>query len=323
MESVAMDEVDRGLLHAFQLDGRAPFSKIAEVLGVSERTIARRYQRLRTSGVLRVVGTVDGARLGYHSWTIRLKCTPDAAGSVAAALARRADTFWVHLLSGGTEISCTTQTPTPEERDALLLQKLPRTHRVVSVTAHSMLHVFAKPIGWAALNSLSPEQAERLRPPTPAPADDEPPILTESDEALLDVLSRDGRATYAELSAVTRWSESTVKRRMDQLRHSGVLSYMIDIPPEVLGYRAEARLWMSVAPSDLVSVANTLAQHPEVSFAAVTTGSTNLMAAVICRDTRDLYRYLTERIPVLDAIRHLETAPVIRTVKRAGAVLPI
>jgi DNA-binding Lrp family transcriptional regulator len=45
------------------------------------------------------------------------------------------------------------------------------------------------------------------------------------------------------------------------------------------------------------------------------------MAAVACRDEQALYRYLTERIGALDGVAQLETAPVIRTVKRAGAVL--
>src|SRR3954447_5816865 len=39
------DELDRRLVHALQIDGRAPFSAIADVLGVSDRTVARRYAR--------------------------------------------------------------------------------------------------------------------------------------------------------------------------------------------------------------------------------------------------------------------------------------
>ncbi|GAA3414017.1 hypothetical protein GCM10018952_32980 [Streptosporangium vulgare] len=54
---------------------------------------------------------------------------------------------------------------------------------------------------------------------------------------------------------------------------------------------------------------------------AATTGPTNLMAGVTCRDTRDLYRYLTERVAPLQGVRELETAPVIRTVKRVGTLL--
>jgi DNA-binding Lrp family transcriptional regulator len=54
---------------------------------------------------------------------------------------------------------------------------------------------------------------------------------------------------------------------------------------------------------------------------AATTGPTNLMAGVTCRDTQDLYRYLAERVAPLDGVRELETAPVIRTVKQVGTAL--
>src|SRR5689334_20060602 len=120
-----MDAVDRGLIHALHIDGRAAFRDVADVLGVSENTVARRYKRMRGQGLLRVVGMVNGARLGYVPWTIRLRCTPDAAGQVAKALAARDDTSFVYLLSGGTEVSCNVQARSSEEQDTLLLHKLP------------------------------------------------------------------------------------------------------------------------------------------------------------------------------------------------------
>ncbi|MFI1766777.1 Lrp/AsnC ligand binding domain-containing protein [Streptomyces sp. NPDC020800] len=80
---------------------------------------------------------------------------------------------------------------------------------------------------------------------------------------------------------------------------------------------------MSVRPSQLADAATRMAEHPEVSFASMTTGPSSLVAAVNCRDAEDLCRCLTERVAVLDTIDSIETAPVIRTLKRAGAlVLP-
>ena len=53
-----------------------------------------------------------------------------------------------------------------------------------------------------------------------------------------------------------------------------------------------------------------------------TTGTSNLIASVLCRDDDALYRYLTERIASLDGVTALEVAPIIRTVKRAATVVP-
>lgn len=322
METVTMDPIDRGLIHALQIDARAPLRTIAGVLDVSENTIARRYRRLREAEIVRVIGVLDGRRLGYTSWTMRLQCTPDAAGAVAGALAQRPDTAWVYLMSGGTEVACNVQMRSADERDALLLEKLPKTGRVIAVSAHALLHATALPRTWQGLHALSAEQVAALAPP-PIEPDATPGDLGSADQALLDALARDGRLGYAELASITGWSDSTVKRRVEALRRSGMLSFLLDVPPEAFGFGASARLWMAVPPSSLTSVAEALARHPEISFCAVTTGPTNLLANVNCRDTSDLYRYLTERIGALEEIRSVETAPIIRTVKRAGAVLRV
>jgi DNA-binding Lrp family transcriptional regulator len=316
-----MDELERSVVHALQIDGRAPFSRIADVVGVSENTVARRYRRLRSAGVLRVVGSLAGPRLGYDSWTIRLRCAPDAAVEIATALARRPDTYWVQLLSGGTEISCNTQARTAAERDALLLEKLPRTNRVTSITAHAILEGFATPMSWSGLNQLTADQVATLTP-EPAMPGDRVPVLDEADELLFAALGRDGRTTYPDLAKATGWSISTVKRRIDDFRRDGLLHFLVDVSAAALGFHAEARLWMSVQPAKIRTVGEALGRHPEVSFAALTTGPTNLMATIACRDSRDLSSYLSDRISALDDIRQLESAPVIRTVKGAGSILP-
>lgn len=307
MESV--DDVDRGLIHALHLDGRAPFAVIATVLGVSENTVARRYKRLLGAGALRVVGSANGFLLGRTSWTIRIRCTPDVAGPIAAALARRDDTYWVHILSGGTEISGNLQSADTAARDALLMNKLPRSTRVLDVSAHALLG--GSTTEWAGLHHLTAAQVASL---TPEPPTNEPVTLDDEDHALLTALARDGRTPYTELGP----SESAARRRLLRLRRAGVLVFDLDVLPEVLGYHAEARLWLTVRPSGLAATAATLAAHPETSFTAVTTGRTNLVATVICRDSADLYRYLTERVGVLDDVHTVETAPLMRTVKRAG-----
>ncbi|GGS81339.1 Lrp/AsnC family transcriptional regulator [Nonomuraea spiralis] len=324
MENVTLDEVDRGLLHALQVDGRASFSRIGEVLGVSDQRVARRYRRLRSSGMVRVVGVVDRQRLGHQSWAIRLRCTPDAGASIAEALGRRPDTFWVHLLSGGTEISCGAIQRLDQEREPLLLTKLARTNRVLAVSAHRTLHMFVGGrIGWAGLAALSAEQvAHLLAGRVHGPRDTaEAVTLGPGDDALLAELSRDGRTGYADLAAVTGWSESTVRRRVEQLCAAGALFFDMDVLPMLLDYQVEAQLWMSVPPADLDATGRALADHPEVAFAGATTGPTNLAASVVCRDDAAFYRYLTDSLGALPAIRHIETAPIIRTIKRAGAGL--
>lgn len=316
---IELDGVDRGLVHALIVDGRAPFARIGEVLGVSDRTVARRYARLRQAGLVRLVGAIDPVSLGGASWVIRVRCQPGTASEVALALARRDDTQWVHLVSGGTEITASLHSWSPGEQDELLLERLQRTTPVLSVTAHNVLHVFGgSGGGFRSLHVLSDDQVAVLR--AGVPHGGTPVSLTDTDRPLLRALSHDGRASYPVLAKETGWSESTVARRIEALRAVGTLFFDADIDEKALGFRAEARLWASVSPSHLPETGAAIAAHPEVAFCAATTGTTNILAAVVCRDGPDFYRYLTERIGGLPLVREVETAPLIRTVKRAGAL---
>jgi DNA-binding Lrp family transcriptional regulator len=63
-----------------------------------------------------------------------------------------------------------------------------------------------------------------------------------------------------------------------------------------------------------------MATHPEIPFAAATTGPANLVASAVLRDTRALYEYLTGDLASLPGVSSVQTAPIIRTLKRTGSV---
>ena len=99
MASMIIDKLDRRIIHALYVDPRAPFSRLSQVLGSSEQTIARRYRRLFDARVLRVVGQLDSQRLGRSDWAVRIRCAPGSAPAVATRLAERPDTAWVQLMT--------------------------------------------------------------------------------------------------------------------------------------------------------------------------------------------------------------------------------
>jgi DNA-binding Lrp family transcriptional regulator len=317
VETVTVDELDRQLVQCLGVDGRASFSQIAEILGVSDQTVARRYRRLRSSGLLRVVGLKARHKAGMLGWFLRMRCVPGAGPAIADALARRPDTAWVQLLSGNTEVLCTLRGDAREDRDSLLA-KLPRSGRIVAVTAHSLLHMYVG--GPDALGFLEVLPAERVEP-LRQPLSDGHVELSELDAALFKALGTDGRAPYADLATATGYSESTVRRRVEQLRDAGVLYFDLELDMAALGFRSSTWLWMSVAPSQLAATGAALAGFPEVAYAAATTGPANLAVCAVCRDEPAFYQFLTEKIGSLPGVERVETAPIIRTIKQASTVM--
>lgn len=320
-ETITLDRLDRQLFHALSVDGRTPFRRIAAVLGSSEQTIARRYRRLREAGVLRVVVLPDPRRFA-HNWWLRIQMRPAATLPFAEALARRPDVSWVTLTSGGTEIICAVRARTSEQRDALLLERLPRSSHVLGLSASAVLHVFADgpesewrgladPLTAAQTAQLDRDRGARRQPV-------EGPDPTPEDEPLLALLARDGRASHAALAAATGWSEVRVGRRVNELLDGGALIVDIELARQPLGFATSAMLSLTVDPGALDHVGRTLSRHPEVPFAGAVTGRANLLVSVICRDNADLYRYLTERLGAIEGIRDVEVSLELRRLKQAG-----
>jgi DNA-binding Lrp family transcriptional regulator len=315
VETLTVDDLDSQLAQCLGVDGRASFAAIAEILGVSDQTVARRYRRLRSAGALRVVG-LPYPKAGQASWFLRMRCVPGSGEAIATALARRADTAWVQLLSGDTEVLCSLRGDQREGTDSLLA-RLPRSSRIVAVTAYSRLHMFTGgPDGLKFLDALPVSKVAPLLRPTPGGHVE----LGELDDALFGALAMDGRAPYADLAAATGWSETSVRRRVDQLRDAGALYIDLELDMPTFGFRSTMWLWLSVAPSHLAAVGADLAKFPEVAYATATTGPANLAAVAVCRSQEELYEFLTDKVGALPGVERVETAPVIRTVKQASPV---
>jgi DNA-binding Lrp family transcriptional regulator len=323
MESITVDDLDRQLTQCLGVDGRASFSAIAEVLGVSDQTVARRYRRLRSAGALRVVGLKYPKSAGYANWFLRLRCVPGSGEAIAAALAKRSDTAWVQLLSGDTEVLCSLRGDASDGTESLLT-RLPRSGRIVAVTAYSRLHMFTGgPDALGFMDVLPASRVAPLRVPVrtrPLPTDPDE-VTSDLDAALFAALALDGRTPYADLAATTAYSETTVRRRMDQLRDLGLLYFDLEMDMPSFGFRSSAWLWLSVPPSHLADVGTALAKFPEIAYVTATTGPANLAACAVCTDEESLYEFLTAKVGALPGVERVETAPIIRTVKQASPVM--
>ncbi|MCX3062926.1 Lrp/AsnC family transcriptional regulator [Streptomyces beihaiensis] len=331
-----LDDLDRALIHALHIDGRAPFTQLATVLSVSPQTVSRRYERLRDQAALRVVGLPDPHLTGHEQWLLRLRADSETALNLAHALVRRQDTSWVYLTGGGTEIVAVLETPLGMAHGhSLLLHELPPSMGLTAVSAHHLLHTYR---GWRtpwrmSANALTARQQRALSGQRLTEHDAVSSVssvssaecdghvqLTPADHALLDALRRDGRTAVADLAVGTGWSPATVTRRLERLRACGAIFFDIEIDPALLGGNVKALLWMAVAPAHLDEAATALAHHDELAFVAHTTGPTNLVAQALCRDTKALYRYLTHGLGAVKAIRAMETAPVLRILKAVGTI---
>ncbi len=317
-----MERIDRQIVHCLRHDGRASFRRIADVLGVSEQTVARRYRALRTRGALRVQALPDARAAGDRTWFVRMRCRPDSTDALADAVAARADVSWVSITSGGSEIVCVTRTD-PLRADGPVLHRLPRTNQMMSFNAFAVLHAHAGS-GSRWLDSDDPLTADQLAALRAGAhpngtRDGARAAIRAEDGPLLAELAQDGRAGVVALARATGWPQSRVSARLDELLSARAVRVELDLAPPQFGFHAVAYLWLTVAPGELEATGAALAVRPGTTFAAAVTGTANLLVAVTCRDADALYAYVTTEVGVLPAVRQVEVVPVLHRLKQAGA----
>ncbi|WP_354639787.1 Lrp/AsnC family transcriptional regulator [Kitasatospora camelliae] len=114
--------------------------------------------------------------------------------------------------------------------------------------------------------------------------------LDETDRLLLEHLSRDGRASYAEIGLLANLSATAVRRRIDRLRARGVVrGFTVVLDPALLGWRTEAFVEVycraRTSPEELMA---SLRQFPEVVAAWTVTGDADALVHLRAADTRHL-----------------------------------
>jgi DNA-binding Lrp family transcriptional regulator len=320
--STEMDGLEHRLIQALQIDGRMPFSRIASALGVSEQTIARRYRRLCDAGVVRVVG-VANAWQSHDSLFLRIHTQPGSARPIGEALARRQDVSWVAVALGDTEVTCALHAEDMRHRQALVVERLPKVSRVVGVTSLMILHKFAHSPGERWIDGEQPLSETELEvighETTAVRQDDEPVVLNAEDRALIAQLEADGRRPLANLAAAIGRSESYIAKRVEALRATGALLIIVAVNMSRIGFQTTAMIWITVSPSEIDRVGTELGTHPEVTFAGAVSGPANLAVTVACRNSQDLYQYITTRLGSISAIDRIDVV-VDRLIKRHGTM---
>ncbi|GAA2285412.1 AsnC family transcriptional regulator [Streptomyces ruber] len=131
----------------------------------------------------------------------------------------------------------------------------------------------------------------------PAPFDD-------LDRAIVTALMANARSSFAEIGAAVGLSATAVKRRVDRLRETGVITgFSATVRPSALGWRTEAYVEVycegAAPPRRLAEVVR---NHPEIVAAMTVTGGADALLHVRARDVQHFEEVL-ERIRTEPFIR--------------------
>jgi DNA-binding Lrp family transcriptional regulator len=319
-ESVSLTELDRRLVAALQLNGRASWTQVARPLGAPASTVARRGQQLIDSGLVGVTGVLDHLRCGLGiSLMVRMRCRPGTATAVAEALADLPEARFVTVVTGSADVAAEVVVRDHRDVTRVLVDDLPRAGDITDTESMMVVRKFSAFEEWDT-GLLPPGAAGQLRPVGARTGHrewSEPERLTEQEFAIARLLAADGRASYAQLAAASGVSESTAARRVESLVRRGCLRFRTLFETWLIGLGVDFMQWLSVQPGELENVGAQLAKHPSTRYVSATTGRFNLCLHGVLPGYGDLYQYLTDVVGALPGVRAADMTLQARTLKRA------
>lgn len=99
-----LDEPDKAIVELLQTDGRMPYTRIGEIVGLSEAAVRQRVQRLVDSRVVQIVGVTDPLRLGFHRQAMIGVRTEGDITAIADTLAAIPEVDYVVFTSGSYDL---------------------------------------------------------------------------------------------------------------------------------------------------------------------------------------------------------------------------
>ena len=319
-----IDELDFALVDALRIDPRAPWSKLAEPLGVDAATLSRRWARLSADGDAWVTCYPSAERMGVGlTALVAVECRADAVYDVAETLAADPQTPTVEVVSGATDLMITVAAVEPRQVTAYVLDRVGRVPGVLRTRTAFVERTLREGSRWRE-GALDPAQQQAIAAGLGAFSDDSGPIhgralrRAMTDRALWQALGEDGRMPIARLAERTGLPAATARRRMEELRRSGRIVLRCDASTRLSGQMLATWLLLDVPAHELEETTQWLAQVAPIRMCGVLAGATaNVAANVQTHGTGDARR-IEAQLGARGNARVIDRQLVLRTVKLVG-----
>ncbi len=292
---------DRALIALLQIDGRAPFTKIARELDITEKTARRRVQDLLARDVIQITTVADPRLLGYGAFAavaLRIDMTRSTA-EIASELAAISAVDYVLVTTGRyhvvVELIC---------RDLAELTDIVN-RKIVGMPGLADYEIYP----YLGLYYQEPRfQTARWKPPDSKGIQQQLEPLDEIDRRILRELNADGRVPLQTVARRLDISETQVRHRVNGMLAGGSVRVLAITNPRSVGFEALAWIGVTAAPHvGKRDLAGRLAALPSVTYVAICAGRFDVLVEMVCTNQQDLLTVLDEQVTAVEGIGRTET----------------
>jgi Lrp/AsnC family transcriptional regulator for asnA, asnC and gidA len=143
-----LDEIDKRIIEALQVDGRCPFTQLARDLGISETAVRARVRKLARHGVMQVVAVTDPLELGFARQAMVGVRVNGPLEPVADALADLEEVDYVVITAGVYDLLVEVVCESDEHLLEVISGKIRRISGVVATETFMYLKLRKQTYSW-------------------------------------------------------------------------------------------------------------------------------------------------------------------------------
>lgn len=315
---ITTDDVDRAIIGQLQVNGRSSWTEIADHVGLSVPSVARRGQNLLAGGAVKigVMPTYHGQSAGQLK-DIRVVCSPGTQLDVAATLVDVPDLRFLALTTGRFDLIGELAYPADVGEQVRVIHAIQQIPGVQHCITNPHVHTYKSSQRW-----LRQTLGDRIPDASPEPPSCDISHVDDTDRRIADAMRGDARLSIRALAERLNLNESTVGRRFEAMLEHGCLQIITLVSATAVGYEAEVLLDVSVKPPQIAEVAEQLAQHDGVRYIAASLSSPTLFCEMILPNADMVHTFLSQHLASMPGVRTWEAASELLTFKRGFIETP-
>jgi Lrp/AsnC family transcriptional regulator for asnA, asnC and gidA len=160
-----LDHTDRAIISYLQYDGRMPYTRIAEELGLAEGGIRRRVKKMTDEGILQIVGIVKPNEIGLDEASmIGVAVEGRPIDDVAEELSKFPEVTYLFQAAGEFDLFVEVYCQDREHFVEFLNNKLQRVPGVRSTQSFLILKMYKLSYRWGEAIPIEVEEEVEIPP---------------------------------------------------------------------------------------------------------------------------------------------------------------
>ncbi len=139
--------------------------------------------------------------------------------------------------------------------------------------------------------------------------------LDATDRRIIKLLQQDGRLSNTEIGRQLKVTETTIRKRINQLLEEGLMNIVAVPTPAAVGMSLSAIIGVSVDLTAMHAVGDAIRAYPQVRYVGMSAGRYDLIVEAFFSSQDKLLDFVTDELGALPGVNDIETSVILKVVK--------